>query len=62
MVDTQKIIVSLFYFGCVDANERYKNHAIVVSSPPRRLTFIGCENREAFAGVKHEGVTLFMPL
>ena len=62
MVDTQKIIVSLFYFGFVDPTGWYKNHVIVVSAPPRRLTFTGYKNRKAFAGAKHERVTLFMPL
>ena len=29
---------------------------------PKRLTITGYENRLAFAGAKHERVTLFMPL
>ena len=57
-----KIIVSLFYFGYMDANERYENYVIVVSASLREVNYHGYENRLAFAGVKHERVTLFMPL
>ena len=46
----------------MDANERYENHVIVVSASLWEVNSHGYENRLAFAGVKHERVTLFMPL